>query len=69
MAMPTIRKGSSSSQISGYSTSAIIATGQHTTSKMHQSRNLIIGAPLLFYTAICAAKFGEFGAHVGFGPM
>src|SRR5580765_1332426 len=38
-ATPTMRKGSNSSHTSGYSTSAINATGQQITNSRHQARN------------------------------
>jgi hypothetical protein len=44
-ATPKIRKGSRSSQTTGYATSANRATGQHKTNKMHQSRNFTIESP------------------------
>src|SRR4029077_18325914 len=42
-AMPTMRKGSKSSHTSGYSTSAINATGQQITNSKHQARNANMG--------------------------
>ena len=41
-AMPTTRNGNSNSHTSGYSTSAISATGQHITNRMHHSKNFTI---------------------------
>jgi hypothetical protein len=47
-AIPTILKGSKSSQRIGYNTNASKATGQHKTKRMHQRRNLITDPPNLF---------------------
>ena len=44
-AIPTSRKGRSSSHTTGYSTSAASASGQHNTSRMQKRRNFTIGSP------------------------
>lgn len=43
-AIPTIRNGSKISQTNGYSSKASKASGQHSTSKMHHSRNFTIAS-------------------------
>ncbi len=45
-AIPNIRKGRRQSQTKGYRMSATRASGQHTTRRMHQSKNLIMRSPL-----------------------
>src|SRR6202521_4040198 len=59
-AMPTNRKGSNSSHTIGYRNSASRATGQHSTTRKHQSRKAIIGAtPPEYNTQDEGKKFGR----------
>ena len=57
-AMPTIRNGSRRIQMSGYSTNASRASGQHTTSRMHQSRNLSMLVYTIWHGIGCRCRRG-----------
>src|SRR5260370_36864872 len=68
-AMPTIRKGNSTSHTSGYSTKASSASGQHSTNRISQSRKWIIAytytqnSPLKFIAATTNAWHSSAISH------